>query len=107
MASSSLISVTSLVRTWPSTIFWRAVAKSDIVEPNETKRTGRGKGEKSAPSLVQGFAKRNMPRPAQSGDVAGADVRHRIACGRDPARAEPCGIRVDPALERARQWYAL
>src|SRR5262249_20280322 len=35
-------SVTSLVRTWPSTIFWRAVEKSDIDGP-----AGRRKGHRA------------------------------------------------------------
>src|SRR5450756_251676 len=39
MASRIRISVTSLGRTWPSTIFWRAVTKPDIGGPGKRYRT--------------------------------------------------------------------
>src|SRR5689334_16835819 len=48
IASSILESVTSLVRTWPSTIFWRAVEKPDICGTCEIERTCRGRNENHA-----------------------------------------------------------
>src|SRR5882724_11279044 len=59
MASRILRSVTSLVRTWPSTIFWRAVEKPDIGGPVKDE-ADVPRGNETSPSLIQALAKRNM-----------------------------------------------
>jgi hypothetical protein len=48
------------VRTWPSTIFWRAVEKPDIGKPAKEEADGAAGEAKTAPSLVQGSPKRNI-----------------------------------------------
>src|SRR5437763_7351653 len=57
MASRMRRSVTSLVRTWPSTIFWRAVEKPDICGPWNADDAA----DELAASLEHARRKRNMP----------------------------------------------
>src|ERR1700722_7114621 len=78
-------SVTSLGRTWPSTIFWRAVEKSDIGDPGWQAVMAAENEEKSAPSLIQGLSKRNMTTGA------GADLGREFAVKRTKAPLSPAG----------------
>src|SRR5262245_19690192 len=104
-------SVTSLVRTWPSTIMRRAAAKSVILRvPRACERRllaasgGKRQGTKwSRPMQLRSFPRARGPKPLAPDSRAFAGMNGILLCDRiPPANGCPVGLRTPEGLREFR-----